>query len=101
MIMFVNSFAVPEGREEDFLVQWKEVNRYMAAKPGYVDHHLHRSATPSSHFRFVNIVRWTSVDAWDAAHDEGFRALVRRSEWEDFRSTPAVYEDQPVHEGRS
>jgi hypothetical protein len=48
-------------------------------------------------FRFVNVARWASVEDFNAAHDEGFRALVSQPAWTDFRSLPGLYE--VVHEG--
>ncbi len=96
-VPFVNCFEVPAGREETFLALWQEVNAYMAAKPGYVCHRLHRSLAPDAKFRFVNYAEWESVEDWRAAHDEGFRQLVSGPEWAEFSSTHALYE--VVHAG--
>jgi heme-degrading monooxygenase HmoA len=101
MVMFVNSFTVPAGREEEFVARWTEVNRYMAAKPGYLEHALHRSVDPAAPYRFVNLARWESAEAWRAAHDAGFRAMVTAPEWREFTSTPCLYEDAAVHTGRA
>lgn len=97
MIRFFNSFEIPEGREDEFLAAWKRVNEYMAAKPGYVSHQLHRSVNPEARFRFVNFVVWESVELWADAHDAGFRELVSGPEWSDFRSIPGLFE--VVHSG--
>ncbi len=99
MITFVNCFTVPAGREEEFLAQWTAVNHYMAAKPGYVDHALHRAVDANSTYRFVNIAHWESAPAWRDAHDEGFRALLADPVWQDFSSVPGLYENEPVHHG--
>jgi heme-degrading monooxygenase HmoA len=99
MIAFINCFTVPAGREDEFLDLWTAVNVYMAAKPGYVDHQLRRSLEPGATYRFVNFAHWESAEAWSAAHDEGFRALVTAPEWSDFGSLPALYESEPVHQG--
>ena len=96
-VPFVNCFEVPQDREDDFLVLWREVNDYMAAKPGYVSHRLHRSLAPDAKFRFVNYAQWETPAHWRAAHDEGFRQLVSGPEWAEFSSTPALYE--VVHTG--
>lgn len=98
-VPFVNCFEVPAGREDDFFALWQEVNRYMAAKPGYLNHRLHRSLTPEARFRFVNYAEWESVEHWRAAHDEGFRALVSRPEWSGISSAHALYE--VVHTGHA
>ncbi len=96
-VPFVNCFEVPAGREDDFLALFREVNTYMAAKPGYVSHRLHRSLAPDAKFRFVNYAEWESAEDWRAAHDDGFRQRVSRPEWSDFSSTHALYE--VVHSG--
>jgi mannose-6-phosphate isomerase-like protein (cupin superfamily) len=98
-VPFVNCFEVPEGREDDFLAFWREVNDYMAAKPGYVSHRLHRSLAPDAKFRFVNYAEWETAEHWRAAHDEGFRQLVSRLEWAEFSSTHALYDI--VHTGHA
>jgi heme-degrading monooxygenase HmoA len=77
-IRFINLFEVPAGRDEAFRELWGEVNRYMVAKPGYRNHRLHRALADDARYRFINYVEWDSVEAWDAAHDDGFRALVGR-----------------------
>ncbi len=96
-VPFVNCFEVPRGHEDAFLALFQEVNSYMAAKPGYVRHRLHRSLAPDAKFRFVNYAEWESAEHWRAAHDEGFRRLVSRPEWSGFSSTHALYE--VVHSG--
>jgi Antibiotic biosynthesis monooxygenase len=52
---------------------FKEVDAYMAAKPGYVSHRLHRSLAPDAKFRFINYVEWETAEQWRAAHHDGFR----------------------------
>jgi len=99
MITLVNCFEVPAGREDEFFALWQQVNSYMRAKPGYLEHKLHRSLAPDARFRFVNVARWTSQADFDAAHDDGFRALVSRPEWAAFRPFSTLYE--VVHEGKA
>jgi antibiotic biosynthesis monooxygenase len=74
-IVFINCFLVESGREEAAFAIWQEINNYMVAKPGYRWHRLHRR-TGNAPFAFVNIVEWESAQAWQAAHDDGFRALA-------------------------
>jgi heme oxygenase (mycobilin-producing) len=94
MVEFVNCFQVGPGGEDEFLGAWTEVNAYMREKPGYLGHQLFRSLSPEATFRFVNHARWESAQAWQDAHDEGFRALVAGR---GFVSTPGLYE--VVHSG--
>jgi heme-degrading monooxygenase HmoA len=100
MITFLNCFTVPAGRDEAFLALWTTVNTYMAPKPGYVDHSLHRSLDPASPYRFINVAHWESADAWRAAHDQGFRALLGDPAWREFTSLPGLYDSEPVHAGK-
>jgi len=97
MITLVNCFEVPAGREEEFFSLWKQVNDHMKQRRGYVGHKLHRSVDPAARFRFVNVAQWESLEAFQAAHDEGFRALVSQPAWQPFRSSPGLYE--VVHQG--
>ncbi len=97
VVTLINCFEVPEGREEEFFTLWKEVNAHMRVKPGYLEHRLHRSLAPNARFRFVNIAKWTSMESFQAAHDEQFRALVSKPEWAAFPHHPALFEI--IHEG--
>ncbi len=97
VVTLVNCFQVPAGREDEFFSLWRQVNDHMRQKKGYLGHKLHRSLAPDAQFRFVNVARWESLEDFNAAHDEGFRALVSQPAWAAFRSSPALYE--VVHEG--
>ena len=95
-VTFVNCFEVPEGAEADFLARWQEVNDHMRAKEGYLEHQLCR-ALGEGPFRFVNVARWSSPQAFTAAHDDAFRVLVSDPAWARYPSTPTLCE--VVHEG--
>jgi heme-degrading monooxygenase HmoA len=97
VITLINCFEVPAGRDQEFFSAFKTVNAYMRGKKGYVGHKMHRSLAADARYRFVNVVQWESSEDCEAAHDEGFRALILKPEWADFRSTPALYE--VAHEG--
>ncbi len=98
-ITLVNCFDVPAGREQEFFGLWQQVNTYMRSKPGYLSHTLHRALAADATFRFINVARWASREDFDAAHDEGFRALITKPAWRAFPSHPALYE--VVHEARA
>lgn len=99
VVTLVNCFEIPAGREEEFFGFWKQVNEYMRTKPGYLGHKLHRAITPDAPFSFVNVAQWVSAAHFQAAHDEGFRALVSQPGWAAFRYKPGLYE--VVHEGQA
>ena len=69
-VTFVNLFQVPPDRDAAFMELWQRVND-----------------------------QWASESAWQAAHDEGFHALVRDPAWKEFPPLPTLYE--VVHENRA
>jgi Antibiotic biosynthesis monooxygenase len=75
-ITFINCLQFPPDRQDAAFQAWKRVNDYMVAQPGYRWHRLHRRIHDDAPFGFVNIVEWESATAWEAAHDDGFRALT-------------------------
>jgi heme-degrading monooxygenase HmoA len=77
-IMFINCLQCANEDEDAAFSVWREINAYMVTKPGYRWHKLHRRAHPDAAFGFVNVVEWESAAAWEAAHDQGFRALAAR-----------------------
>jgi len=96
-VTLVNCFEVPAGRDDEFFALWRQVNAYMASKPGYLGHHMHRSLSTTAHFRYVNVATWETAEQWKAGHDDGFRALMNDPGWKSFKPTFALYE--LVHEG--
>jgi heme-degrading monooxygenase HmoA len=98
-IVLVNCFEVPAGREEEFFALWQQVNTYMQQKRGYLEHKLHRSLAADAPYQFVNVARWASLQDFNAAHDDGFRALVGQPGWAAFSAFPTLYE--VVHEGHA
>ena len=99
MVTFIKCFTVSDGCEDRFLELWAPVNAHMVRKPEYVDHAFHRSVDAAAPFRFVNIAHWESSDAWRAAHDVDFRAMVSAPEWREFPSVPVLYDAVPVLQG--
>jgi heme-degrading monooxygenase HmoA len=95
----MNRFQVPVGRDQEFFSLWQQVNNYMSCKKGYIGHKLHRSLAPDAQYRFVNVAQWASQEDFNAAHDDGFRALVVQPAWRASPSSPALYE--VVHQGAS
>ena len=75
-VTLINCFNIPAVREDEFFALWRQVNAYMRTKPGYLGHKLHRALAPDAPFRFVDVAQWASAEHFQAARDEGFRALV-------------------------
>jgi heme-degrading monooxygenase HmoA len=98
-VTLINSFVVPVGREDEFQARWTEASGYFRAQPGYLSLRLHRAISPDAHYRFVNVARWESLEAFQAAHGtEEFRRVVGAPGWEAFPSSPALYEVVVEHE---
>jgi heme-degrading monooxygenase HmoA len=75
-VIFVNCMRFPAEEHDAAFAAWERVNHYMVRKPGYRWHRLHRRVDASAPFGLVNVVEWESPAAWQAAHDDGFRALT-------------------------
>lgn len=81
MVPFINCFEVPPEADEEFLRRWRATSLYMREKPGFLGLRLHKVTSDSSVNRYVNYVQWRSAQEWQAAHDDGFRALVQDAPW--------------------
>jgi heme-degrading monooxygenase HmoA len=92
-VTLMNSFVVPEGRDEAFVRLWLESSEYFRAQPGFLSLRLHRAVTPGTPYRYVNVARWASDAAYRAPHGtEEFRRLVSQEAWKEFPSSPVLYE---------
>lgn len=92
-VTLMNSFVVPEGRDEAFLELWTETSHYFRAQPGFLSLRLHRAVTPGAAYRYVNVARWASDADYRAPHlTEEFRQLVSQAGWREFPSSPVLYE---------
>ena len=91
-VTLMNTFQVPEGREDAFLRMWKESSEYFRRWPGFLSLRLHRSVTPGVN-QFVNVARWASDAAYRAPHGtDEFRQLVGSEGWREFPSSPVLYD---------
>jgi heme-degrading monooxygenase HmoA len=89
-LVLINAFEVPAGRDEDFIRGWEAARDYLEAQPGYVDTALHQAISPDADFRFVNIARWESAAAFQAAvQSPAFREVSEALA--EFRAHPALY----------
>jgi heme-degrading monooxygenase HmoA len=92
-VTLMNSFLVPEGRDEPFLELWLQTSEYFRRQPGFLSLRLHRAVTPGTPYRYVNVARWASDAEYRAPHGtEEFRALVSQEGWREFPSSPVLYE---------
>jgi heme-degrading monooxygenase HmoA len=92
-VTLINSFLVPEGRDEVFVELWKETSEFFRTQPGFRSLRLHRAVTPGTEYRYVNVARWASDADYRAPHgSEEFRRLVTQEAWHEFPSSPVLYE---------
>lgn len=88
--ILINAFEVPSGADEAFIQGWERARDFLSRQPGFVSTALHQSLAPDADFRFVNIARWDSAEAFRAALAQpGFRELGRMP----FPSHPTLYRE--------
>jgi heme-degrading monooxygenase HmoA len=89
-VVLINPFEVPEGKDEAFLAEWEAAKAFMERQAGYISTQLHRSLTPNTRFRFINVAEWATVAHFQAAlHHSEFMKLRDATPFPHF---PAVYE---------
>jgi heme-degrading monooxygenase HmoA len=92
-VTLMNVFTVDPGRDAAFQALWNETSRYFVARPGFVSLKLHRLVGPDAAARWVNVANWGTEADYRAAHStEEFRRVVTLEGWEEFPSTPRLYE---------
>ena len=87
-VILINPFSVPRGKEDEFLAMWREIAERVKDAPGFIDTRMHRSLDPDAEFRFVNVARWESAEAWRAA----FAGFKQRDIGAPVEAHPALYE---------
>jgi heme-degrading monooxygenase HmoA len=66
----INVFVVPEEKEEEFLERWQATSKVFQSSGWLLEAHLHRNTDAgNTTFRFVNVARWASAEAWRLAHE--------------------------------
>lgn len=92
-VTLLNSFIVPEGRDEAFVELWTETSNYFRRQPGFLSLRLHRAVTPDTPYRYVNVARWASDAEYRAPHQtDEFRQLVSQEAWREFPNSPFLYQ---------
>jgi heme-degrading monooxygenase HmoA len=87
-VVLINPFSVPAASDADFLRRWEAARDALREQPGYLSTRLYRSLTPEAEFRFVNVARWESAQAFRSATEApAFLAAGRMP----YQSSPALY----------
>lgn len=101
-VTLINAFMVPDHLEEEFLASWRRSSDVFSKTSGFIETHLHRNTgVGNGTFRYINIARWESADAWHSSH-----AAYPPTEYaiEGVKGHPAIYEcvvDQYQHGGQA
>jgi heme-degrading monooxygenase HmoA len=92
-VTLMNSFTVSPDQDEAFLAQWTQTSKYFIAQPGFISLKLHRAVSGDARYRWVNVANWESEADFRAAHNtDEFRHVVTQPGWEDFPSSPMLFE---------
>lgn len=91
-MLLINAFEVPPEADEPFVAGWERARDFLATRDGFSGTALHRALRPEADFRFVNVARVDSPEAWrEAISDPAFPGGEMP-----FRAHPSLYE--VVHE---
>lgn len=76
-VTLINVFEVPAEHADAFVAGWRERAALMSAKPGFLDTRLHRALSSQARFQLVNVARWESREAFEAATaDDEFQESI-------------------------
>ena len=89
-VVLINAFEVPPDGDDTFLAGWEQTRDVLRGMPGYLATRLHRSLSRDADFRFVNVGRYQSPQAFQAAvrHPDFQRATATIP----YRAHPGLYE---------
>jgi heme-degrading monooxygenase HmoA len=91
-VTLINPFEVPEGREQEALKDWEAAAVYMRKQPGFISTNLHQAVSPGAKFHFINVAKWESAEAFQAAVTSAEFQTLTKSTVENFPHYPALYE---------
>jgi heme-degrading monooxygenase HmoA len=87
-VVLINAFEVPPDGDDSFLAGWEQTRDVLRGLPGYLATRLHRSLARDARFRFVNVGRYQSPQA--------FQAAVRNADFQRGRGHPVPGAPWPV-----
>ena len=92
--VLINSFAVPKGRETEFLAAWNETAAVMRQAPRFIDTTLHRSLESEARLQFVSVAHWENAAAFYAAI-AAHKPKEKQLSW--LEANPALYTIETYH----
>jgi heme oxygenase (mycobilin-producing) len=89
-VVLIHLFEVPAAADEAFVAGWERARDFLRDQDGYLATELHRSLAADADFRFVNLGRYQSPQAFQAAvrHADFQRAAAAIP----YRAHPSLYE---------
>jgi heme-degrading monooxygenase HmoA len=66
-VTLINVFEVPPEADEPFIAGWERARDFLATQEGFTATALHRALRADVEFRFVNVARVDSPEAWKRA----------------------------------
>src|SRR3954471_14522732 len=66
-VTLINAFEVPPDADEPFVAGWERARDFLATKDGFGATALHRALRDDAEFRFVDVARVDSPEAWRRA----------------------------------
>jgi heme-degrading monooxygenase HmoA len=66
-VLLINAFEVPPDADEAFIAGWDHARGLLKQRDGAAAPALHRALRPDVEFRFVNVARVDSTEAWQEA----------------------------------
>jgi heme-degrading monooxygenase HmoA len=67
VVRLINAFEVPPDADEAFIAGWDHARGFLKKRDGAAAPALHRALRPDVEFRFVNVARVDSPEAWQQA----------------------------------
>ncbi len=88
--LLINAFEVPRGYEGEFRAAWEQTRDILHENGAYLATWLHEGLSPDADFRFVNIGRYESPQAFQKALQ--IPAFASASKAFPFKAHPGLYQ---------
>jgi len=66
-VTLINAFEIPADRVEVTIAFWEKARDFLQQQPGYITTSLHQALDPGAKFQLVNVAKWESPEAYQAA----------------------------------
>jgi heme-degrading monooxygenase HmoA len=81
-VLQISGFEFAAGIEAEFPSEFARGKACMSSKPGFLGLRMHHAIAPETRFRFIDIARWASAEAfWTALRSSEMQAIIARPFW--------------------